>query len=190
MIDGRISARTTLCVLAGAGALIGGVAGAAIVGKLSTDGSAPAAVARNAPPTAAASRMSAAVALASRSATRGPTPWSAADARKAAARHPHPRRRAAPARPRRAMVAVRAPKASTKAATRTVATTVTQHTRAPAVNGGGSAPPPAVVAPQASTPARSPEPAPRASKPKPSPEPAPTHTPPRPEPAGSFDDSG
>jgi hypothetical protein len=195
MTDGRSSARMTLCVLAGAGALIGGVAGAAIVGKLATDGSAPAAMARNDPPAAPPSRPAAAAALASASATRGPTPWSAADAKAARAagrRHRDDDHAAREHVPLRKAVRSARTGAARAAPSASVDKTVVTRTRAPAA--------PVTVAPQASTPtrtpvrsparlpARAPEPAPDVTRP--SPEPAPAHTPPEPDPTGAFDDSG
>ena len=74
MMSGYLSTRTTLCLLAGLGALTGGVAGAAIVGKLATDGSAGAAVQRDKPAAVPRSRATQ-VAAAGR-----PKPLAAADA--------------------------------------------------------------------------------------------------------------
>ena len=192
MMGGYLSPRTTLCLLAGVGALAGGVAGAAVVGKLATDGSTGVLAAREEPAAAAPGRATQVAVVAAQSPLRQPTPWSADAAKaarqsgerpRAARRHPparavvkSPRRSAAPARSRAPVVA---------------------RANAPTTGGGVAAPPvTSVPAPQTSAPvrspaqppARAPEPAPKASRP--SPQAAPAHTPPKPDPTGAFDDSG
>lgn len=192
-----LSTRTTLCVLAAAGALGGGVAGAAIVGNLTTDGSVDAAVARDEPAAAPASRATQVADAAAQSPSRQPTPWSAADVKAAhgAGERPRAIRKHASSR-----VTMRAPRASADGGSVPAgsrATPVTQP-RTPAAGDGVSGTPPARVSPAPQTsapaqspaqrPARAPEPAPKASRP--SPEAAPAHTPPKPDPTGAFDDSG
>jgi hypothetical protein len=197
VMGGHLSTRTTLCLLAGAGALTGGVAGAAIVGKLATDGAAAVVVASEKPAAASSGRVPRVAIVAAQSPSRQPTPWSAADAQ--AARAAGERHRAvherAPSR-----VAVKSPRisAAPTAAPASSNTPVVLQTSAPPTADSPAAAPPARApvepAPQTSAPARSPaparapEPAPKASRP--SPEAAPAHTPPKPDPTGAFDDSG
>ncbi|HEX5925598.1 MAG TPA: hypothetical protein VFY45_17320 [Baekduia sp.] len=193
MIDGHISARTTLCVLAGTGALIGGVVGAAIVGNLATDGSTPAAVARDEPATASRTRPTQVAAVAARSPSRQATPWSAADAKAARAagdRHREDRHAAREHVPRRPAVArARTGAAHAAAPVRTVSTPVARtHPPAAPVTVAPQASAPARTPAQSPAPARAPEAAPNTSRP--SPEPAPAHPPPKPDPTGTFDDSG
>ncbi len=192
-----LSTRATLCLLAGIGALVGGVAGAAIVGKLATDSQVDAAVARDEPAGAPSSRATQVAAAAAQSPSRQPTPWSAADAQAARAageRHRAIRRHAS------SRVTVSAPRASADRGSAPASKHATPVTRlkTPAGGGGASGTPPARVSPtpQSSTPvqspvqrpARAPEPAPKGTRP--SPEAAPAHTPPKPDPTGAFDDSG
>ena len=192
MMGGHLSPRTTLCLLAGVGALGGGVAGAAIVGQLATDGSAGVLAAREEPAAAAPGRATPVAVVAAQSPSRQPTPWSADDAKAARQSGERPRaaRQHAPAR-----AVVRPPRRS-GAAARSRAPVVARA-NAPATGGGVVSPPVASVpAPQTSAPvrspvqrpARAPERAPKASRP--SPEAAPAHTPPKPDPTGAFDDSG
>jgi hypothetical protein len=182
------SARTTLCVLAAAGALSGGLGGALLVGRLATGDELQAAVARDAPAAVAGSRHAAQVAAA-RSVLRQPTPWSAAIVAQAARLEAmrHPRRHVATRRPAaaaRAPVAARAPAAPVSAPASTVAVT---HARSGSATQTGGA-----TAPHASTPAPEPRRAPAAPRPQPKPKPKPTPKPDaRPQqPTGAFDDSG
>jgi DNA polymerase III gamma/tau subunit len=196
MMGGYRSTRTTLCLLAGVGALCGGVAGAAIVGKLATDGSVPAAVARDEPAAVSRTRAMQVAAVAARSPSRLPTPWSPADAQAARAGGERQRVGHLAAREhvphRTAVGTARTGTAPAAGRAKTVATAVTQT---------GVPPAPVTAAPQAVAPARptrpparspapqrAPEPAPNASRP--SPEPAPARTSPKPDPTGAFDDSG
>jgi hypothetical protein len=193
LMSGYPSTRTTLCLLAGLGALTGGVAGAAIVGKLATDDSVGAAVARDKPATVSATRAMQVAAVAAQSPSRLPTPWSAADVKAAGAAGERPRvsRQAAPRKQAPQQIAVRSTRtrATPTAPTRSGATRVTRT---------GSSPPPVSVAPRPSTPVqqparspvRSPAPARAPNVSRPSPEPAPVRATPKPDPTGAFDDSG
>jgi hypothetical protein len=181
-----LSARATLCLLAGIGALSGGVAGAVIVGRISVEDSVGTAVARDEPAAGARPRTTQVADVAGRSALRQPTPWSAADARAARAGAPkrHPRHRVVVRhRPSRTVAPVVAP-TSTAATTEVRESTSTPiQAGAPAAAGGGSARGTAPVSP----PAR-----PKAAAPAPAPEPAPARRSPTPDPqpTGAFDDSG
>jgi len=176
MTGGHLSTRTTLCLLAVLGALTGGVAGAAIVGKLATDGSAGAAVARGKPAAPPPSRATQIAAVAAQSPSRLPTPWSGTGAKAArAAMRPVPMsktRVSAPARNRRIAARRTTPSAPV---------TPAPQTPVPART-------PAQVPVRSPAPARAPEAAPKASRP--SPEPAPARATPKPDPTGAFDDSG
>jgi hypothetical protein len=206
VMSGYLSTRTTLCLLAGIGALSGGAAGAAIVGKLATDGSVGAAVARDEPAAPSLTRAAQVAATAAQSPSRLPTPWSAAEVdavRAGGARHQTARAQAPlPS----AMRPTRAGAAPVSAPASGDANAVTQTTARPArpapVTAAPQASAPQTAAPQTSAPARppaqkpvrspapqrAPEPSPAVSRP--SPEPAPARSSPKPDPTGAFDDSG
>lgn len=203
MMGGYLSPRTTLCVLAGAGAVCGGVAGAAIVGKLATDGPAGTAVARDEPAVASSTRASQVAVVAAQSPSRVPTPWSAADAEAARVAGERQRARREHVAPRAASRSLRISAASAAARVNSGAGADTRRRTSSAGSGAAAVPPAAVSpAPQVSAPAqqapaqqapvrvpaRAPEPAPKISRP--SPEPSPARSSPKPDPTGAFDDSG
>ncbi len=171
--------------MAGVGALSGGVAGAVIAGRLSTDDTTPTAAARDEPVAAVADRPAAIAASAGRSASRQPTPWPIVAERAAAIAVHHPRHRAAVVRA--TPVAVRDTAARIDVPAETVAAPTVQ-TSTPAATDDGAAVAPVDVpvhVRQPSTPARSPEPAPT-----PTPQAAPKAPSPEPAPAGSVDNAG
>jgi hypothetical protein len=193
-MGGRLSARATLCLLAGIGALSGGVAGAVIVGRLSVEDSVGTAAARDEPAAVTRPRAVQVAEVAGRSALRQPTPWSAADAEAArvgsAERHTS-HRATIRHRPSRTMAPVAA--APVAAPTSAGATTEIREqqppapiqARAPAATGGGSARGTAPASPTVRAPA-----APKAAAPAPEPAPAHRSPTPDPQPTGAFDDSG